>query len=160
MTEGEAFTNVTAKYNRWLSDGVEAKDNDHARPAGKGFEVLSSYVPQEAAATQFPDGMRVQVLSGGTLEANTTNLTVNSLAIDAKSAGVIKGLSFGETGTLDVRNWDEEDTLPGAYVDCEGFENLANWTLLFDGRAKAGRRALVSNGTIVILKKGISITIK
>ena len=160
VTQGEAFTNVTQKYNRWLSDGIEASNANHARPAGKGFDVvLTSYVPDEPDATQFQDGMRVQVLSGGTFVAST-NLAVSALVVDANNAGTIKDVTFAATGTLDVQNLGNGLVLPGVYDGCEGLDNIANWTLLFDGQRKSGRRATVSNGQIVIIPKGISINFK
>ncbi len=159
VTQGEAFSNTSPKYNRWLSDGVEASDSNHARPAGKGFNVLTSCIPDEPDATQFPNGMRVQVLSGGMFVAST-NLAVSTLVVDANNAGTIKDVTFAATGTLDVQNLGDGLVLPGVYDGCTGMDNIANWTLLFDGQRKSGRRAVVSNGQITIIPKGISISFR
>lgn len=153
-TKGVAFSNVPAYYNCWLSDGVQASDSSHARLAGTGMDITAPYVPDETAATQFPNGMSVQVLSNGVLSADSS-FEVKVLKIDAKNAGIIDGLSFAaNNGTLDIVNFTGDSLLPGTYVNCEGLANVANWTLTFDGDTRANRRAIVENGKIKVLVKG------
>ena len=161
-TTGEQFPTVPTPYNWWLSDGVSASNASHARPAGTGFEVSTSYVPDDAPVTQFPDGINVQVLAGATL-TTTAPHEIKSLRVDASGAGIIDGFSFADVGTIDVVY--SEDTskpvaLPGTYMNCTGMDNIASWTVKFNGTRCIGYRAKVNNGTISIVPRGMTISFR
>ena len=161
-TTGEEFPDVPTPYNWWLSDGISASNASHARPAGTGFEVSTSYVPDDAPATQFPDGVNVQVLNGATL-TTTAPYEIKSLRVDASGAGTIDGFSFAESGTIDVvlgDNTSKPVALPGTYMNCSGMENIANWTIKFNGAKFAGYRAKVNNGTITVVPRGMMISFR
>ena len=148
-------------YNTWVSDGVGASNTGHARPAGKGFN-LTAYMPDEPAATQFPDGVNVQVLPGATLTTTATN-EIKSLRVDSAGAGTLDGFTFAENGTIDVVFGDgvpRPVVLSGTYTNCTGIENVAGWNVKLNGSRSYGYRAKVVNGTITIVPKGISVSFR
>lgn len=50
--------------------------------------------------------------------------------------------------------------LPGTYLNVTGLENVKNWTVALNGEAKANVRAVVSGGSIMIVKKGLILSIR
>ena len=159
---GEEFPDVPTPYNWWLSDGVQASNASHARPAGTGFTVSTPYVPDEPAATQFPDGVNVQVLPGATLTTTATNV-IKSLRVDSSGAGTLDGFSFADAGTIDVVFGDgvpRPVVLSGTYENCTGLENIAGWAVKLNGMRSYGYRAKVQNGNICIIPKGMTMSFK
>ncbi len=164
-TEGDQLptTFPPTQYNTWVSDGVQASNSGHSRPAGKGLALAMSYVPDEAPATQFPDGVNVQVLAGATLTAEDATQTIKSLRVDSSGAGTLDGFTFADSGTIDVVFSDGVPgpvVLSGTYVNCTGQENIAGWAVKLNGSRSYGYRAKVVNGTIVIVPKGMTISFK
>ena len=93
-------------------------------------------------------GASFSVAEGARLVAQGA-ATIPGLTIDADGAGTVEGFAFAENGTLTVKNMPRSGgVLPGAYVNCAGFENIGNWTL-YDadkGHAARGYKLAVSNG--------------
>ena len=89
--------------------------------------------------------------------------TIPGLTIDAAGAGTVEGFAFAENGTLVVKNMPKGGgVLPGTYVNCTGFENIANWTL-YDadkGREARGSTIVVSNGEIRIVAPGALLIVR
>ena len=161
-TTGEANSITPESYNWWLSDGVEGKNANHARPAGTGFAVSTSYVPDEAV-TQFPGGVNVQVLPGATLTAENATQTIKSLKVDSAGAGTLDGFTFAENGTIDVTFADafpQTAVLPGTYVNCEGLENVAGWDIKVNGSPSRKYRASVKDGAITFVVRGLTISFR
>ncbi len=161
-TTGEEFPDVSTPYNWWLSDGVSASNASHARPAGTGFTVSTPYVPDEPSATQFPEGVNVQVLPGATLTTTATN-EIKSLRVDSSGAGTLDGFTFADTGTIDVVFGDgvpRPVVLSGTYENCTGLENIAGWAVKLNGLRSYGYRAKVQNGNICIVPKGMTMSFK
>ena len=158
-TTGSAFSTVPTGYNSWISDATSASNNSHARPEGTGMDISAPYIV-DPAATQFPDGVRVQVMSNGVLTANAP-FEVKGLTVDAATAGTIDGFAFAADGTLDIANFTGDCELPGTYVNCEGLANVANWTTVtFDGDVKANRTVVVENGKLKVLIRGTTIILR
>ena len=89
--------------------------------------------------------------------------TIPGLTIDAAGAGTVEGFAFAENGTLVVKNMPKGGgVLPGTYVNCTGFENIANWTLhdADKGRAARGSTIVVSNGEIRIVAPGLMLIVR
>ena len=157
-TTGSAFSTVPTGYNSWISDAEPASNGSHARPEGTGLDISVSYA-DDPAATQFPDGVSVQVVSNGVLTANAP-FTVKRLTVDATTGGTIDGFAFAANGTLDIASWTESGELPGTYVNCEGLANVANWSVTFDGAARANRTVIVENGKLKVLVRGTAIIMR
>ena len=158
-TEGEAFSTNPTVYNSWLSDLVSATGDN--RPEGKGIAISSSYQPEDEFV-QFPNGLKAQVVSDGVLVAKGP-VTVNELTIDAASAGTLDGVTFAQNGTLDVVFSGEQPSkaeLPGTYVNCEGMENLAGWSVKVNGDKSHKYRVNVLNGKIIVVMRGLSVVIR
>ena len=104
------------------------------------------------------DGVRASfsVAEGARLVAQGA-ATIPALTVDANGAGTIEGFVFAENGTLTVRNMPKGGgTLPGAYVNCIGLENIGGWAL-YDadkGRVARGSTIAVSDGEIRIIAPG------
>lgn len=158
-TTGSAFSTVPTGYNSWISDVKSASNTNHARPEGTGMDISAPYIV-DPAATQFPDGVRVQVMSNGVLAADAP-FEVKGLTVDAATAGTIDGFAFAADGTLDIANFTGDCELPGTYVNCEGLANVANWTTVtFDGDVKANRTVVVENGKLKVLIRGTTIILR
>ena len=106
----------------------------------------------------------VSVAEGATLEARTgTAPVISDLTIDLdKGLGTIKGFAFAATGTLRITNtYGLRDIRIAADLSgVAGYGNLANWTILIDGKDRTGRRdvtvtsegiAISSNGLVIIV---------
>lgn len=161
-TTGEANATMPTQYNWWLSDGEQASNASHARPEGTGFSVAMSYVPDENV-TQFPDGMSVQVLPGATLTAENATQTIKSLKVDSAGAGTVDGFTFAEDGTIDVTFADgfpQTAVLPGAYVNCEGLENISRWNIRVNGSPSGKYRVSVKDGVITFVVRGFTVSFR
>ena len=106
----------------------------------------------------------VSVAANATLKTET-EVTVSSLKVDAAGAGTMDGFTFAaNNGTLDVVSGMEIPPygaiLPGTYVNCEGFENIAGWNLKMNGDTSRKYRIKVRGGHICIVPRGISVSFK
>ena len=73
-------------------------------------------------------------------------------------AGTIDGFAFAGDGTLNVENLpDDGATLPGTYLNCTAFDNVADWSLKVGGEDTKRYRIAYSNGAISVLPVGTVI---
>ena len=89
--------------------------------------------------------------------------TIPGLVVDADGAGTVEGFAFAESGTLTIKNLPKRGgRLSGAYVNCTGLENVANWTLVNDdnGRSLANWSVVVKDGVITLVPPGVLVIIE
>ena len=51
-------------------------------------------------------------------------------------------------------------TLPGTYLNCTGFGNIAGWSLTLGGESTRKKRILIDNGAIRIVPVGMVISLR
>jgi hypothetical protein len=103
----------------------------------------------------------VSVAAGATLESTGAKLEVSKIRIDANGAGVMRNLSFSANGEIDVLNHsDGMRFLPGTYEDCEGLENLENYSLSMNGVPYRRGHVKVLDGKVAVLKPGFVVFVK
>ena len=158
---GSANPGPNAGYsNRWFSDGTAQvnwteANGTKARP-GAGFPML----PRADLPMPLQNVRSVSVDEGATLRAEEA-VVLHALKVDAAGAGTLDGFAFAQSGgTLDVTLDADESkgvTLPGAYVNCTGLDNVANWGIKVNGSPTRGYRAKVVDGSIILVPKGTSL---
>ena len=80
---------------------------------------------------------------------------LKGLSVDVGGAGTIDGFAFAGDGTLNVENLpDDGATLPGTYLNCTGFDNVAGWSLKVGGEDTKRYRIGYSDGVIQIRPVG------
>ena len=154
-------TVVNAKQptnNTWQGDGATFVEGYETRTSGMPLDSQYPADPILFAAT------KVSVAEGATLEAHTgTAPVLNDLEVDLdKGLGTIKGFAFAATGTLRITNtYGLRDIRIAADLSgVAGYENLANWTILIDGKEKTRSRIVtVTTEGIAISPKGLVIIV-
>ena len=141
---------------RWVSDDTEFSK----QYTSAGFSVSGhSTDPSPLANVR-----SVSVAAGATLRAIGTVAPIRGLTVDAAGAGTIDGFSFSSDAgcTLNVRNAGRFDflALPGTYTNVTGLANIANWAVAVDGVTKPSLSAVVKNGAIAIVRKGLLLIVK
>ncbi len=103
----------------------------------------------------------VSVASDARLVAVGPVAPIKGLSVDVGGAGTIDGFAFAGNGALNVENLpDDGATLPGTYLNCTGFDNIADWSLKAGGEDTKRYRIACSNGTIQIIPVGTVILIR
>ena len=155
------LTNVTstAAKGKWTFAASSVTADNAATHTG-GCPIAGG--PEGTANALEGVGASFSVAEGARLVAQGA-ATIPGLTIDADGVGTVEGFAFAENGTLTVKNMPRSGgMLPGAYVNCTGFENIGNWTL-YDadkGRAARGYKLAVSNGTIRIIAPGAMLIVR
>ena len=87
---------------------------------------------------------------------------VSSVAIDAADAGKFKGITFTAEGNLSITGSIAPGgtPMPAVFEDVQGLENLSGWTLSVNGRTSRIYKAAVSDGRLLIIRKGISVSFR
>ena len=152
--------------NKWLSDGAPATSSDyedsyHKRIYGEGLTTSATgIVYDDNVYSQFANVSSVQAENGGVLSTPESR-TVRGLTVDVtKSAGTIRGFDFAASGTVDVLGDWSADALPVVFENCTGVENLANWTVYANGKLKSGRKIVVRDGQLFVVKSGIVLIVR
>ena len=100
-------------------------------------------------------------ISGGgklTLESGSAPITIDNLTVDAEEGGSIDGFAFGSEGSLHVLNLGHGVTeLPLTIANASGLENVSNWTLDVNGKAKPNWSVQAKDGKITLVKSGLVI---
>ncbi len=106
----------------------------------------------------------VQVDHGATLEMEGTNPTFTDVTVDAsKGGGVIRGATFGATGTLRLVNYVNDGTakaLPFDLSGTTGAEGLKDWTLVMNGTAAPRWHARYANGALTVMPPGLRLHLR
>jgi autotransporter-associated beta strand protein len=154
----DSLTNITLESNssgKWVSSGGSysagsAKTHTGGYPIAGG-PVNPALALANVESISVAEGARIVSLGGAA--------PIKGLTVDASGAGTIENFEFAESGgTLDVRNLPRDGaTLPGAYVNCTGFGNIAGWTLKVGGEETRKYRISAMNGTLRVLPIGTRI---
>ena len=153
-----AITNnaINSVGGRWVSDDT---------PFNKQYTNIGfSVTGHTTGVVPLANVRSVSVAAGATLRAIGDVSPIQGLAVDANGAGTIDGFAFSSAAgcTLNVLNAGSFNALPlpGTYLNVTGLENVKNWTVALNGEAKANVRAVVSGGSIMIVKKGLILSIR
>ena len=96
-----------------------------------------------------------------TLEAGSVPVTIKELKIDAMSGGTISGFEFAANGTVSVENvTDDTRELPLTVSGSTTFENVADWSLTVNGKAKPGWSISAKGGKLTLLRPGIVLIVR
>ena len=143
----------------WLSNGASA---DVKRPDSSAHPKFPLPRTTQKPVFGFVAPSSLSVAPGATLKLVGSPVAVSNLVVSAAGAGAIEGpFAFAESGTLEIPDLPEDDNavLPGSYIGCSGFANIANWTVTKGG--KLMRRTLsVVDGQIVVSTKGLRVIVK
>ena len=150
--------------NKWAADTAPSATDSTSNPyfvadaVRTGFPVNVSCTP---SATAFADISTVSVAAGATLKV-IGSVTLKGLTVSTAGNGTIRGATFGANGTIDMT--DVSDPLAAVagmtFTDVRGLENLANWSLLVNGRPVFGYRLFYANGQFRLTPKGLTINFK
>ena len=108
---------------------------------------------------------RLSVISGGVLRATAPVVLKNGveLSLDTETGGSLEGFVLPSEGTLSVTKLPTEQVavLPATFAGTEGLENVggSGWTLESNGNPVRGRKVVVKNGRIYLMKKGLVVTV-
>ena len=143
---------------------MTAQWSPHARELLSGIlrTIARKLYPDDADVPTYGQKLSgpVAVATGSTFAADTA-IEISHLEVDAEGAGTLDGFAFAETGTLNVVNPKKGSfELPGTYVNCTGFENLANWSVQFEGKAKQSYQIEIKDGKVVILSPGVVLIVR
>jgi len=142
----------------WVFDG---RRSDDTRGVHTNCNTIASHAQ---AVYPFLSNMAgaVSVASGAVLECQGAPITFSKLKLDAAGAGTIRGASFAAEGELSVENVSSKDEIvfTGLFDGCENASRVANWTLFENGVETAKRKAVVSNGELRIISKGLCISFR
>ena len=150
--------------HRWLSDKAKYYNNAARKVTGNGdcFPLRG----KPAQALPFLSNITGFVISGGaTVQASCPIELPDGIpvTIDASSGKTasISGLVFGETGTLEVVNAEKggEIELPVEFKD-DSYVNLANYTLVINGKAKPNYKVTAKGGKLTIVPSGLLLIVK
>ncbi len=149
--------------NRWYSDGTSQinwnpETGTTPRP-GKGFPIRGrANIPTPLANVR-----SVSVAIGATLKTDA-GVVIHSLKVDAAGAGAIDGFDFAQDCALDVVSAEELPlrglALPGTYVNCEGLDNVAGWSVKVNGTKSNKYRVRMRGGQVCIVPRGINISFR
>ncbi len=147
---------------RWMGRDVAYSSADGvAVPYTYGQAI--SVAPGGAVGASFGAVEYVSVANGATLVAEG-DITINGLKVDANGAGTLDGFTFASAnGTFEVALDGEirnSVVLPGTYLNCEGLENVAGWSVKVNGLPSRKYRTKVVDGKIVLAPKGITVSFK
>lgn len=137
-----------------------ALNGNAAKPA-----YLFSYV--QPGVRGLADALQVQVDEAATLDftAKDGGQAVDAITVDfEKGGGVLKGAKLAATGTLTLVHATRallKEPLPLVLENLGDAENLANWTLVVDGKtcvrqleydAESGKISAVPNGMVILFR--------
>lgn len=164
---GNEFTGTKHNMcNMWLSDGCSAigteanppidVDADRHRILGEGWQLKRTKF-EFATYNQLKQVKSIEVKNGATISA-TRPLAVSSLRVDGADAGTLDNFVFSEQGTIDVCNAMPGTTLPIAFSNCSGLDNLAKWNVSYNGVPDRSKKIVVQGGCLVFqLKDGLML---
>ena len=155
-----AKENVTGA--RWNSDDTAVSHAD--RPGcGYAMDGRLCYKPGESS---FDLVDSVSVDAGATLRADCADglkFPIRGLTVDpAKGAGTIDGFAFAESGTFNLTSLPQGGSkYKFTLVNCEGFENVADWTVKLNSQpSNRYEIGVAADGTVTVFRKGLIVIIK
>jgi len=143
-------------WSQWIAQGLAPAA---AHPAGTGFTLTQS-LPSQEAYQQLQNVSGVEVAPGAVLAAEN-GVTLSRLTVDAAGAGTMTNFTFAASGVLEVVNYMRSlGDLPGTYAGCTGFDNIANWQVVIDGRAKPAYKIEIVDGKLRLVKPGLTMIVR
>ncbi|MBO5940555.1 MAG: autotransporter-associated beta strand repeat-containing protein [Kiritimatiellae bacterium] len=143
---------------RWQSAGDEFLNNSsYCHPGGypiRGYALRDFDVLKNIGT--------VSVSGGGILEIEGRKIEIKSIAVDATSEpGTIRNAKFPkEGGELNVSALKEgASAMPLQFVDCDGVENIAKWSLLLDGKSTT-KKIVFKNGIVHVVPAGMMVLLR
>ena len=163
--EWTVVTNVTScprtNYaKKWESKGDTIAANQVRPLPDYGFPIN---VP--ARSLRYGTIASVSVASNAVLRADIRDggaVTVAGLSIDCTAGvGTLENITFAENGTVDVVNVPRTGAeFSPVLTNCEGFSNVANWSVTKNGQPTSRIKMSVSDGKIRFVPLGIVIVVK
>ena len=146
----------------WVGSGVTYNGKSSDTTHLNGMKLARSGIG-EIATTVLDDVTTVSVATNCTLEAEG-DVTLKALTLDANGNGTIKGFAFAESGTVDVAGLGvgvKEATFDITFEDVTGLQNIKSWNLTVNGGRAVNRRLVVgSDGTVRLVRRGLSFAIR
>lgn len=137
----------------------EARSTYAAYNGGKPFFTTNVC----GGAVAFAPSATVKVSGDAVLDLSDTETVIGNLMVDYASGGTIRKFRPGVSGTLTVSNvpspW-RELTLPVRLEDVGDSGNLADWSVIVNGRRLRRATLTVRDGALVIVKPGLAIVIR
>ena len=155
----DMLTNATAPSvaaNAWTFKGGSASTAGAAATHTGGCPIAGG---PKSVTNALGRASSVSVAAGARLVAEGV-ATISGLTVDVNGAGTIENFAFAAKGvgtncTLNVKNLPKDgSTLPGTYVNCTGFGNIAGWTLLLDGEEARKHRISIMDGVLRVMPIG------
>ena len=117
------------------------------------YRAIDTSVPMAERATAFLQNVEsVRVDSGATLKMEG-DVTLSDLVVDA-AGGTIVGGALASDGTIDVLVDPDAVRTAISFINVDGVENLADWTLKVNGEENDNYSLSVSSGgTVTLVKK-------
>ena len=156
----DSLTNIVLETNvgnKWMGSGASYSAGNSGTHTG-GWPLAGG---PEGVVPALASVSSVSVASDARLVAVGPVAPIKGLSVDVGGAGTIDGFAFAGEGSLNVENLpDDGATLPGTYLNCTGFDNVADWSLKVGGDDTKRYRIAYSNGTIQILPVGTVILLR
>ena len=147
--------NVTATV--WCGSGAAYAKGKSGTHEG-GWPIAGG---PEGAVPALANVESVSVAAGARLVAWGGVAPIQGPTVDASGAGMIDGFAFARDGSLNVENLpDDGATLPGTYLNCTAFDNVADWSLKVGGEDTKRYRIGYANGVIQIRPVGTAILLR
>ena len=167
---------VTTNIPWWATDALAVDadkklkwESNHATIAANAVRPLSSGagfpIDVPVRSQRYGTISSVSVASGATFRADIRDggaVTVAGLSLDCEAGiGAFENITFAENGTVDVVNVPRTGAeFSPVLVNCEGFSNVADWSLTKDGQPTTRIRMNVSGGKISFVPMGLVIRVK
>ena len=154
--------NAQPLANVWVGSGVAYSGASSDTTHLNGMKLARSGIG-EIATTVLDDVKTVSVATNCTLEAEG-DVTLKALTLDANGNGTIKGFAFAESGTVDVAGLGvgvKEATFDITFEDVTGLQNIKSWNLTVNGGRAVNRRLVVeADGTVRLIRRGLSVVVR
>ena len=163
--EWTVLTNVTSRPRTDYEKKWESKGDTIAADQVRPFPDYGFPLDVPVRSPRCETISSVSVASGATFRADIRDggaVTVAGLSLDSTAGvGTFENITFAENGTVDVVNVPRTGAeFSPVLVNCEGFSNVANWSVTKNGRSINSLTMDVYGGKIRIVPAGSVIVIK
>ena len=163
--EWMVLTNVTSRPRTSNRLQWESKSDTIAANQERPFPDYGFPIDVPVRSPRCETISSVSVASGATFRADIRDggaVTVAGLSLDSTAGvGTFENITFAENGTVDVVNVPKTGAeFSPVLTNCEGFSNVADWSLTKDGQPTTRIRMNVSGGKISFVPMGLVILVK
>ncbi len=167
---------VTTNIPWWATDALAVDANKKLKWESNHDTIAANAVRPLSSGAGFPitlpvRSMRhdpissVSVASNAVLRADIRDggaVTVAGLSLDgATGVGTFENITFAQEGTVDVVNVPKTGAeFSPILTNCEGFSNVANWSVTKNGWPTTRVKVNVNDGKIRVVAKGTVIVVK